>query len=78
MFLSGKKGAGVELLDRQVGGLPNQFFQNLRNENRVGTTRWEKSTKLQNLVFLLVKNLGFAHPVFTRFHRPWNEILEKL
>ena len=37
---------------------------------RVGNTGWENSTKLQNLVFLLVKILGFAHPIFTRLHHP--------
>ena len=50
--------------------LPTQFFRNPRNKNRVGNTGWENSTKLQNLVFLLVKILGFAHPIFTRLHHP--------
>ena len=49
-----------------------QFLKNLRSKNRLGTTEWEKSTKLQSSVVLLVKNLLFAHQVFTRLHRPWS------
>ena len=50
--------------------LPTQFFGNLRNENRFGTTGWEKSTKLQNSVFLFSAGGGGgagcaqAHPMF--------------
>ena len=58
---------GTALLGGQGGHLPTQFFRNLRNKNLVSTTVWESP---QNSVFLLVKNLGFAHPVFTRFYYP--------
>ena len=37
---------GATLVGGQGGHLPTQFFKYLRNENKVGTTGWEKSTKL--------------------------------
>ena len=60
----------MEVLGGQGGRLPTQLFGNLRNEIRVGTNGLEKSTKFQNLVFLLVKNLSFAHPVFQDLTAP--------
>ena len=60
----------MEVLGGQGGRLPTQLFGNLRNEIRVGTNGLEKSTKFQNLVFLMVKNLSFTHQVFQDFSAP--------
>ena len=63
-------GLTAPLLGGQGVHLPTQFFGNLRNEKKVGTTGWEKSTKLQNSVFLFRAGRGGcagcaqAHPMF--------------
>ena len=44
--ISGKIGKGVELLGGQGERLLTHLFGNLRNNKRVTTTGWVKSTKL--------------------------------